>query len=195
PKQQIAIDSIDFTTLKEPQKVNRDLMNVETKLGRIMIPPACSFKEMRDINDDSFVISANSNLYSFEPSNRDGIVEMTELFINAPYLWGGKTPFGVDCSGLTQSVYKMAGIQLKRDASQQATQGEVLNFLEEALPGDLAFFDNEEGHITHVGIILADNEIIHASGKVRIDKIDHQGIYNIELGKYTHQLRLIKRML
>jgi cell wall-associated NlpC family hydrolase len=87
----------------------------------------------------------------------------------------GKTPFGIDCSGFTQMVYKLNGYKLLRDASQQATQGEALSFKKE--PGDLAF-DNEEGRITHVGIIMENNYIIHASGKVRIDRLDHLGIYN-----------------
>ncbi len=193
PKQQITIDSVDYTMLKEPEKVNRDLLDVETQLGKIIIPPACSFTDF-SIEGDSFVISANSNLNYFKPSTRNEVVEMAKSYLNAPYLWGGKTPFGIDCSGLTQSVYKMCGVKLKRDASQQATQGETLNFLAEALPGDLAFFDNEEGNIIHVGIILSENKIIHASGKVRIDKIDHHGIYNEDMGKYTHKLRLVKQL-
>ncbi|RXK86678.1 C40 family peptidase [Filimonas effusa] len=115
-------------------------------------------------------------------------------FLNAPYLWGGRSSFGIDCSGFTQQVYKMAGIHLLRDASQQATQGEVTGFLQEARCGDLAFFDNEEGKITHVGILLSSDEIIHASGRVRIDKIDNEGIVNGDTGERTHRLRIIKRV-
>ena len=117
------------------------------------------------------------------------------MYLNAPYLWGGKTPFGVDCSGLVQMVYKINGYSLFRDASQQATQGEVLSFIEESEAGDLAFFDNDEGNIVHVGILLNDNYIIHAHGKVRIDRIDHLGIFNQETGKHTHPLRVIKKMI
>jgi cell wall-associated NlpC family hydrolase len=102
---------------------------------------------------------------------------------------------GMDCSGLTQVVYKQHGIRLLRDAAQQATQGELVSFLSDSKPGDLAFFDNPEGRIVHVGILLDHQKILHCSGKVRIDDIDHQGIYNRELGKYTHSLRLIKRMV
>ena len=116
-------------------------------------------------------------------------------FLNVPYLWGGKSPFGIDCSGFTQTVYKLCGYSLLRDAKQQATQGEVLSFIEESEPGDLAFFDNEEGNITHVGILLDGNRIIHASGKVRIDKLDHQGIFNLEKNDYTHRLRLISKII
>ena len=117
------------------------------------------------------------------------------MFLNAPYLWGGKTPFGVDCSGFTQMVYKLNGYKLMRDASQQSKQGEALSFIEESEPGDLAFFDNEEGNIIHVGIIMDDNYIIHASGKVRIDRLDHLGIYNAEINKHTHKLRVIKKII
>ena len=92
-------------------------------------------------------------------------------------------------------VYKLCGHQLLRDAKRQATQGEVLSFIEESEPGDLAFFDNENGEITHVGIILKDYHIIHAFGNVRIDTLDHSGIFNAELQKHTHKLRVIKKMI
>ena len=127
--------------------------------------------------------------------SKKALIDTALMYLNAPYLWGGKTPFGVDCSGLVQMVYKTNGYSLLRDASQQATQGEVLSFIEESEAGDLAFFDNDEGTIVHVGILLNDNYIIHAHGKVRIDRIDHLGIFNQETGKHTHQLRVIKKMI
>ncbi|MBS1663121.1 MAG: C40 family peptidase [Bacteroidetes bacterium] len=123
------------------------------------------------------------------------IRQLTYKFLNIPYLWGGKSMFGLDCSGFTQTVYKFLNISLLRDAYQQATQGELVGFLEEAKTGDLAFFDNEEGRITHVGILLNSHEIIHASGKVRVDKIDNEGIVQSETFLRTHHLRIIKRML
>lgn len=126
---------------------------------------------------------------------KEHLIETALTYLNTPYLWGGKTPFGIDCSGLTQMVYKLNGYKLFRDASLQVKQGEALSFIEESEPGDLAFFDNEEGDITHVGIIMNDNYIIHAHGKVRIDRLDHSGIFNAEIGRHTHKLRVIKRII
>ena len=126
---------------------------------------------------------------------RQNIVENAMLYLHAPYFWGGRTPFGIDCSGFVQILYKMADIKLLRDAKQQATQGEVISLLEEAEAADLLFFDDEEGNINHVGMLTDRRKIIHCSGKVRIDSLDHEGIYNGELQKYTHKLRLIKRVI
>lgn len=128
-------------------------------------------------------------------NNRNSIVNTALLFLNSPYLWGGKTPFGIDCSGFTQMVYKINGYKLSRDSKDQANQGETLSFIEESEAGDLAFFNNDQGDIIHVGIILQNNHIIHASGKVRIDRIDHSGIYNNDLNKHTHSLRYIKKII
>lgn len=130
-----------------------------------------------------------------ERRNMELLVQNAMMYLNAPYLWGGKNPFGIDCSGLVQVCYKSIGVALPRDAYQQAALGQSLSFIEEAEPGDLAFFDNEDGRIIHVGILLENNHIIHASGKVRIDRIDHQGIYNNDMKDYSHRLRIIKRMV
>ncbi len=130
-----------------------------------------------------------------EKSDKSNIIDTSFLYLNTPYLWGGKTPFGIDCSGFTQMVYKLNGYHLLRDASQQATQGVALSFIEESEPGDLAFFDNADGDIVHVGIIMEDNYIIHAHGKVRIDRLDHSGIYNIDKNTHTHRLRVIKKII
>jgi cell wall-associated NlpC family hydrolase len=123
------------------------------------------------------------------------LIEDAMLFMNAPYMWGGRTPFGIDCSGFVQMAYKLQGVKILRDASQQATMGEVISLLAEAEPGDLAFFDDSEGNITHVGMLIDRHRIIHCSGNVHIDALDHEGIYNESLQKYTHKLRLIKRIL
>lgn len=123
------------------------------------------------------------------------ITRIAYLYLNTPYLWGGKTPFGIDCSGFTQMVYRLCGYSLPRDAYQQSNQGDVLSFIEESMPGDLAFFDDENGNINHVGIVLNNYQIIHAYGKVRIDTLDHSGIFNSELQKHTHKLRIIKQVI
>jgi len=146
------------------------------------------------LNDDKYIFEGNVRSDK-DAVDKSKIVENAYNYLNAPYLWGGRTPFGIDCSGFVQMVYKLSGIKLPRDAAQQAEQGTAINFISEAAPGDLAFFDNDEGLITHVGIILSDANIIHSSGHVHIDTLDHQGIYNNTLKKYTHKLRIIKRII
>lgn len=124
-----------------------------------------------------------------------GTISETALrFLNVPYLWGGRTTGGMDCSGLTQIVCKLHGIRLPRDSFEQAERGATIDFIDDAQPGDLLFFDNEAGKISHVGLLLEPGKIIHCSGKVRIDKIDHQGIYREDLKRYSHHLRIIKRV-
>lgn len=144
--------------------------------------------------DESYEFDGEISHPDLEEARRQ-LVEFAMVYRNAPYLWGGRSPFGIDCSGLMQVLYKMVGVPLKRDAYQQADEGHTLSFVEEAELGDLAFFDNEEGHIIHVGMLVGPNSIIHASGKVRIDKLDHQGIFNVDTGKYSHKLRLIRKVL
>ena len=126
---------------------------------------------------------------------RQSISLTAKEFLNIPYLWGGKSFFAVDCSGFVQLVYKIHNIKLPRDTYQQAEVGEVLSFVEESQPGDLAFFENSDGKIIHVGIMLENQKIIHASGKVRIDTLDSSGIFNQETNKHTHKLRVIKNVL
>lgn len=123
------------------------------------------------------------------------VLTYAKQYLNAPYLWGGKSLFGIDCSGLTQVIFRMVGINLPRDASQQVKIGTTINFLSETQSGDLAFFENNDGRITHVGILVSNNEIIHASGWVKKEIIDSQGIISKTTGHYSHKLRIVKRIL
>jgi gamma-D-glutamyl-L-lysine dipeptidyl-peptidase len=194
-KQQEAITEIDFKTLtKIKPSYCADLVAYASLHTQLMpIPFGASLTH--------FLLNENELKFSFDGKKISGkkakkqLIATAHLYLNAPYLWGGKTPFGIDCSGFTQMVYKLNGYKIDRDASQQANQGQALSFIEESEPGDLAFFDNEEGKITHVGIMMDNNYIIHASGKVRIDRIDHLGIFNAETNRHTHKLRVIKKII
>ncbi len=144
------------------------------------------------INDQLYQLEGSYSKRDATPVNEDLIRQLTFKWLNAPYLWGGRTIFGVDCSGFVQVNYKMMGIDLPRDAWQQAQEGKTVKKLKEAVCGDLAFFDDKE-EIVHVGILLGTDQIIHSSGKVRIDAIDKKGIINSDTGKRSHFLRIIKR--
>lgn len=152
-------------------------------------------------NDRNAKLSIGETTYSFDgeitsgKKEREKMIEVAYKYLESPYLWGGRTPAGIDCSGFTQMVYRLCGYVLPRDSGQQAVLGETLSFIEESQPGDLAFFDNEEGRITHVGLLLSDNYIIHASGMVRMDRLDQSGIFNAEKGVHTHRLRVIKKVI
>ena len=154
-----------------------------------------------DLPEGRNLLSLGSEV-AFETENfvnknniRESLVETAKKFINVPYLWGGRSYFGIDCSALVQLVYKIHGIALPRDADKQAELGEARDFVEESEPGDLAFFEDETGFISHVGLVLSPFELIHASGKVRIDSLDFSGIYNAEKNKHTHKLRMVKTVI
>lgn len=176
---------------KEKPRLSIDLVefieDVDQQLHPILLGSSLNGLSVLNHKHDGNVVE--------ERNPKENLIKTAFLYLNSPYLWGGKTPFGIDCSGFTQMVYKLNGYKLLRDASQQATQGEALSFIEESEPGDLAFFDNNEGIITHVGIIMSDNYIIHAHGKVRIDRLDHSGIYNVDKKIHTHKLRVIKKVI
>lgn len=146
-------------------------------------------------------IHLGEELFHIKGDLRDGTLDdfevefqhLVEYYNNSPYLWGGRSIYGIDCSGFSQVLYRHFGISLPRDAWQQAEKGEVVDFLSEIKKGDLAFFDNEAGRITHVGVMIDAETIIHASSRIRIDKMDNEGIFNAELNKYTHRLRIVKR--
>jgi hypothetical protein len=196
-KQYESISESNYDLLSaDPIILNSDLVEYITGASNLLIPiplgSSLSFINHAEINKCKFDFEGTK---ATGVKDKKNLINTAFLYLNAPYLWGGKTPFGIDCSGFTQMVYKLNGYKLLRDASQQSAQGEALSFIEESEPGDLAFFDNEEGNIIHVGIIMEDNYIIHASGKVRIDRLDHLGIYNPEINKHTHKLRVIKKII
>ena len=199
------IDNKQFQSISEeqylfladsPTVLNADLIEYISTPNNQLLPiplgSSLSFLENEEINTSKFSFDG-MKVCGAKP--KSDLVKTAFMYLNAPYLWGGKSPFGIDCSGFTQMVYKLNGHHLLRDASQQATQGEPLSFIEESEPGDLAFFDNDEGNIVHVGIMMEDNYIIHASGQVRIDRLDHLGIYNADTNRHTHKLRVIKKII
>jgi len=198
------IDEQNFLELTEiPRIVTTDVFNIVQPSGgysNFLIVAGSSLPHFDQaahtfkIGNVTYSIQGNS-IASSKREVREVIIENALKYFNAPYLWGGRSPFGIDCSGFSQILYKMAGLTIPREAVQQAMLGDNLTFVEEALPGDLAFFDNEEGAIIHVGVIWEKNKIIHSSGKVRIDNVDHFGIFNIDTGRYTHQMRLMRRLI
>lgn len=189
----VSIEKSDYQSLKNSgeYKFSSDLLSCVNDEKKVMIPIVLG----------SSVKSVNLLSHQFDGASINGkkgksnLIVTALYYLNAPYLWGGKSPFGIDASGFAQMVYKINGYTLLRREEEQATQGEALSFIEESEPGDLAFFDNNEGKINHVGIIMKDNFIIHVHGKVRIDRLDHTGIFNTEQRKYTHKLRVIKKII
>ena len=163
--------------------------------------PVCITKEGRVVyigNTEIQCLSPNTTSFwdsSEKKFTQSNLEFLYRHFLNSPYLWGGKSVFGIDCSGFVQQVYKMLGVKLLRDAYLQAQQGVLVEKLHQTQLGDLAFFKNEKGSIVHVGIVLESNQIVHASGNVRIDTLDDEGIINSETGKRTHQLSVTRRML
>ncbi len=128
------------------------------------------------------------------PDKLKALEDLKGQLLNVPYLWGGKSSYGTDCSGLVQTIFRLLDVPLLRDASLQVGQGKTVNMISESRTADLVFFDNDEGEIVHTGIISGPGKVLHASGCVKVDPIDHQGIYSKQLGKYTHRLRVIKRV-
>ena len=196
-KQLLEIDKVDYDNLLSSEKnYTTDVLDIIKCDSFQTIVMGSVLPKIQDS-----IFKFNNTDYTFEgltvigKQEKEILITNAMMYLNSPYLWGGRTPFGVDCSGLSQMVYRLNGIDIPRDADEQSEVGTTLSFVEESEPGDLAFFDNAEGKIVHVGIILENSHIIHASGKVRIDRIDQQGIFNTDLSSHTHKLRLIKQII
>ena len=199
-KQMVNIEEENIVTINQNYDISLEL--VQPALTPQFALPILLGSTLPHFDGLSFVFQGKNYAFSGAvlPSqlpliSEELVQKIVRKYLYAPYLWGGRSPFGIDCSGFTQMVYKILGIKLKRDAAEQVKNGEEIAFLEETQTGDLAFFDNPKGKIIHVGIILPENQIIHASGCVRIDTLDRAGIWNAETEKYSHSLRMIKRIL
>ncbi len=197
----IDADHIQYFEGNEPTPghvLNRSLACVRKDETRMVLEAGCEIYNP-DFNNKIFTIG--NNVYSvigefsrlsIEPSG--SVADTAINFINSPYIWGGRIPSGIDCSGLTTLVYKIHNKAIPHDSREQSALGEDITFIDETIPGDLVFFDNERGRINHVGMIISKGLVIHASGRVRIDTIDHQGIFRREIKGYSHHLRRIKRI-
>jgi hypothetical protein len=147
------------------------------------------------LGETQFTYSGQAVASSELKDNPQFLLKMAKRYLNSPFLWGGRSPFGIDSAGFIQVLFAMTGHQLPRDPAAQINSGAMIDFVEQAQAGDLAFFENKNGRIHHVGLIMEDQTIIHAYGSVRIDRIDHFGIYNETIKRYTHKLRICKRIL
>ena len=200
-KQFISLSSDEYAQiLSYPKCYSTELVHILNQKNAqpiTILPGSILYADSKSdfkLGDTTFSFTGKSIKTDIKPTIESMIMNALP-FLNSPYLWGGRTPFGIDCSGFVQLVARLTGISFPRDTRQQTEEGELINLISEARPGDLAFFDNTEGRIIHVGILLDNAKIIHASGKVRIDTIDHQGIFKEETRKYSHQLRVIKRII
>ena len=183
----------DFFRIIVPVSACKNVENGEI----IFLPSGCILHNYEDgrfgYSETVYEINPN-HVQNCKTVRFDNIIYVAKQFLNAPYLWGGKSILGIDCSGLVQVVFSLCGILLPRDADQQLENGIVVDFLTESKAGDLAFFDDNDGRIIHVGIMLNDKQIIHASGWVKIEYIDNHGIISAQTGEYSHHLCIVKRL-
>ncbi len=185
----IGISTQEYADLtKKDTKTATDLVEFVLENNTILFPIAVG----SSIQNCAFLGHTFEGATTSLIIQKEKIPQTAFIFLNTPFKQGGKSPFGIDASGFTQIVYKLCGVLLPRTAATQSTLGEVLSFIEESEAGDLAFFDDQEGNINHVGIILENNHIIHAAGHVRVDRLDQTGIFNTAKNTHTHKLRLIK---
>jgi gamma-D-glutamyl-L-lysine dipeptidyl-peptidase len=197
----IDIDHLQFSTDEGNSRgyvLNRSLVCTKNDKTRMVLEAGC---EVFAPDFDEKIFTIGKNIYSASSdfsrnfiSTVDPLPDIAMKLINSPYIWGGRIPSGIDCSGLTQLAYKIFGIPIARNAADQAEEGKLIDFIDEAIPGDLVFFGNDKGRISHVGMIISRGLILHASGRVRIDTFDHHGIFKNEINGYSHTLRTIRRI-
>ena len=183
------VDSRQIQKISDEELANRKVTLITEDFQSVLMKDGRTLLSMGSEVEFPAVASRRSH------DLRESIALTAQELLNIPYLWGGRSFFGVDCSGFVHLVYKINGIKMPRDSYQQAEVGQPLTFVEESQPGDLAFFENAEGRVVHVGIMLENQRIIHASGKVRIDTLDSTGIFNKELNEHTHKLRIVKNVI
>jgi cell wall-associated NlpC family hydrolase len=198
----IDMDHIQHSPVEDSSSghvLNKALLCFKKDKTRIVLEAGCEIfnpdfdRKIFFAGEDQFTTTEDfTNSYI---STCESLGDTALKYINSPYIWGGRIPSAIDCSGLTQLVYKIHGIPIPRDSWKQAEAGYNIDFIDQAEPGDLVFFDNARGKISHVGMILSKGLVIHASGRVRIDSIDHQGIFKPEINGYSHRLRTIRRII
>lgn len=199
-QQLVEITPSEFESYQKEYAFVLDLLHPAQKDDAFI--PLCLGARLPNFDGMRFKIGPNTYSFSGQAVFPEDITAQPQLilkiarrYLHAPMLWGGRSPFGLDSAGLVQVVYRLAGKQLPREAFQQVLQGDSVDFVEQANAGDLAFFENQAKRITHTGILFPDNQVLHVSGQVRMDRIDHYGIYNPEQKRYTHRLRIVKRIL
>jgi len=205
----ISTRQIEFISDDEYELMNSNDMNATTDIVQVVYNKTKNITQgifigssLPEIKDEIYTLAGDTYLFrgnltsniSYNNDRETIIEENIRKFIHAPYLWGGRAPFGIDCSGFVQIIYKLCGIKLTRDAGQQSKLGEPVHLFNDAVPGDLMFFDNEEQIITHTGIYLGNNKIVHASGMVRIDHVDSKGIFDNNRQLYTHNMKMIRKI-